>query len=280
MLESIFIAFRSSKFVLIKNTVFSVVKLALPFAFVALGAFGIFSAYMSAMFIAFGIFFFVLVIKFEFKPKFVFYDNVILKIGKYSFANYIAGFIGGLPLLLLPLMITNLLTSETTAYYYMAMMIANVLFVIPSATNNSLFAEGSHDEKGLSKNILKAIWIIGILLIPAILITILFGQYILLAFGKEYSSQGFAFLKIMAFSGVFVSINSIFGSIFRIKKRVGGIIIASIVGAVLILTLSYLLMKKGDGLMGLGYAYIIGQTAVSLCYLGMYKLTGRKKKEG
>jgi O-antigen/teichoic acid export membrane protein len=275
MIESVFIALRSAKFVLIKNTVFSVIKLGMPFVFIAFGAFGIFSAYMSAMLIAFGVTFLILIFKFHYKPKFVFYDSVILKIGKYSFGNYIAGFVGGLPLMLLPLLITNMLHPETTAYYYMAMQIASFLFVIPGATNNSLFAEGSNNEKGMKKNVLKSIWIITILLIPAILLTFIFGKHILLVFGTEYSTQGFKFLEVMAISGILVSVNSIFGSVFRVKKRIFGILIASIISAVTILGLSYAFI--GRGLIGIAYAYIIGQAAVTVAYLIMYKFG---KKEG
>jgi O-antigen/teichoic acid export membrane protein len=279
MIDSVFIAFRKAKFVLIKSTIFSGLKLGMPFIFLGLGAFGIFSAYMSAMFIAVGVVFFILILKFDYKPKFVFYDSVIVKMGRYSFGNYIAGFIGGLPLMLLPLMITNQLHPETTAYYFMAMQIASLLFVIPNATNNSLFAEGSHDERGLKKNVFKSIWIIAILLIPAILLTLLFGQYILLAFGKEYSAQGFNFLKIMTFSAIFVSINSIFGSIFKVQKRIGAIVVRSILGCVIILGLSYYFIHRGMGLMGIGYAYIIGQAAIGLAYWTMYKRKGKVEKK-
>jgi O-antigen/teichoic acid export membrane protein len=265
VIESVFVAYRSSKFVLLKNTIFSVLKLGIPFLFIGFGAFGIFSAYMSALLVGFGIVFLVLIFRFDYKPKFVFYDNVIKKVGKYSFGNYVAGFIGGLPLMVLPLMITNMLHPETTAYYYMAMMIASLLFVIPGATNNSLFAEGSTNQRKLNKNILKSIWIIGILLIPAILITFLFGDLILLAFGKEYSIQGFGFLKIMAVSGIFVSVNSIFGSVFKVKKRIGAIIVASIVGAASILGLGYMLIEKG--LFGIGVAYMAGQILMGMTYL-------------
>jgi O-antigen/teichoic acid export membrane protein len=276
VLESVFIALRRAKFVLIKNAIFSIIKVCLPFAFIGLGAFGIFSAYMSAMFIGFGIVFIILMLKFQYKPKFAFYDNVIMKIGKYSFGNYIAGFIGSLPLLLLPLMITNILHPEITAYYFMAIQIASLLFVIPNATTNSLFAEGSTNERGLKKQVFKSIWIIGILLIPAILLTLLFGKYILLAFGSEYSAQGLNFLKIMALSGIFVSINSIFGSVFKVKKRIKEIIVRNIVGTITIIGLSYLFIHKGMGLIGVGYAYIIGQAVTSLLYFVMMKFRRNK----
>ena len=47
--ENVFIAYRSSKFVFIKNTIFSIVKLVLPIFLVALGAYGIFMSMGIAM---------------------------------------------------------------------------------------------------------------------------------------------------------------------------------------------------------------------------------------
>lgn len=280
IIESVFVAFRNAKFILLKNTIFSAVKLLLPFVFFSLGilgAFGIFSAYMTASFIGFGVVFLILIYKFGYKPKFVFYDDVITKIGKFSFVLYLAGFIGGLSSTLMPLIITNVLHPEFTAYYFMAMQIVGLLFVIPQATTNSLFAEGSTNVKSLRKNVLKSIWIIAILLIPAILVTFLFGKYILLAFGEDYSAQGFNFLKIMALNGILVSVNSIFGSVFKVKKRIGGIITTSIIGVTTILGLSLILMKI-YGLMGIAYAYMIGQGVVALTYWGMFKFGKKKEK--
>ncbi len=279
IIESVFMAFRSAKFILLKNTIFSVLKLGFPFVFIALGivgAFGIFGAYMSAAFIGFGVVFLVLIYKFHYKPRFVFYDDVITKIGKYSFVLYLAGFIGGLTTTLMPLIITNILNPETTAYYFMAMQIVSLLFVISSATTSSLFAEGSNNQKTLKKNVHKSIWIIALLLIPAILLTFLFGHFVLEAFGEQYSAQGLNFLKVMTASAILVAVNSVFGSVFKVKKRVMGITIASVVSVTIILGLSLILLKQ-YGLMGIAYAYIIGQAVTVIAYWTMWKF-GKKKK--
>ena len=219
---------------------------------------------MLALMIGFGVVFIVLMFKFNYKPKFVFHDSIIKKMGRYSFGNYVAGFIGGLPLMVLPLMITNLINPEATAYYYMAMMIAGLLFVIPRATTQSLFAEGSHNEKEMKKHVRKAIKIISLILIPGILIAMFFGDWILLMFGKEYSTEGFKFLQIVVLSGVFIGINGVFGALFRIKKKIKEMIFAGIVGAVLILGLSYLWIDKG--LIGIAFAWIIGKMGISLVF--------------
>ena len=266
--ESIFVAFRNTKYILIKNTIFSSFKIIIPFGFISLGFFGayaIFSSWMIGLFIAFCFSLFILVKKFNYKPKFVYHDSIVRKIGKYSFGNYLAGFIGGLPLMILPLMITNIISPTTTAYYYMAMMIAGLLFAVPTATTQSLFAEGSYNEKDLNKQIKKAIKIISLILIPGILITIFFGQYVLLAFGKEYSTEGFRFLQILAVSGVFVSANSIFGNVLRIKKKVKEMIVMNSFGAIAILGGVYFLLDKG--LLGIGYGWLLGQILISLVYV-------------
>jgi len=271
LIESVFISFRASHFVLTKNSILGVLRIVLPFGLVAWGAYGIFSSYMIAMLSGFVTIFIILIVKFQYKPKFVFYDEVIKRIGRFSFGNYVAGFIGGLALLLLPLIITNAINPTTTAYYFVAIQIANLLFVIPNATTSSLFAEGSHDERQLKKKTISSIKIIAFLLIPAILAIVFFGHYVLLAFGKEYSSQGFEFLRIMAVSGIFVSINAVFGSVFRVKNKIKEIIIVSTIGTVLILGLSYFFITKGHSLVGIGVAWIAGQFAMNLAYLGMNK---------
>jgi hypothetical protein len=46
----------------------------------------------------------------------------------------------------------------------------------------------------------KAIKIISIIIIPAIIVTFLFGNYILLAFGKKYSNEGLYVLKFLSIS--------------------------------------------------------------------------------
>ena len=120
----------------------------------------------------------------------------------------------------------------------MDMMIANLLYIIPMATSQSLFAEGSYSEKELKIQLKKAIKIISLILVPAIVLTLLFGKYIFLAFGKGYSTEGFVFLQI---------------------------ILVNFIGAFIILSLSTMLAYQN--LLGMGIAWIIAQTIVAILYL-------------
>jgi hypothetical protein len=173
--------------------------------------------------------------------------------------------LGGLPVMVLPLIITNIINPETTAYYYMAMMVATLLFVIPQGVTQSLFAEGSYDRKEIKILVKKTIQLVTFISFPAILATIYFGKYVLFIFGKNYSSEGLLFLQILALSGIPVSINSILITILKVRGKISKMIFINFTGSMIILGLSYLLISWG--LLGIGLAWIIGQCIVSLIYL-------------
>ena len=265
--ESVFIAHRSSKYVLIKNIIFSIAKLILPFILITLGAYGIFMSVGIALVIAFGFGLFFLIRKYHyfFKPTI---NLVILKkITKFSLGNYTAGFLGGFSAMVLPILITNTIGATYTAYFYMDMMVVSLIYVIPIATSQALFAEGSYNELELKINLKKAILIISIIIIPVIIITVFLGKFILLAFGKDYSNEGLLLLRLLAISGIFISINSVIGTILRVKHKIMILIYINLINTIIILGLSYLFLSKG--LLGIGLAWMIGQGLVSLIYLGI-----------
>jgi len=263
--ENVFIAYRSSKFVLIKNTIFSIVKLILPIFLVALGVYGIVMSIGIAMAVTFLVSLVFLILHFNYLPKPIIDRIVVKRMTKFSLGNYIAGFIGGLPAMVLPILITNSIGAKFSAYFYLDMMIANLLFIIPMATSQSLFAEGSYSETELKVHLKKAIKIISLILMPAILVTFLFGKYILLAFGKEYSSEGVTFLQILAISGIFLSINYIGNSIFYIKHRIKLVILVNFIGASTVLSLSIIFIH--NNLLGIGVGWVMGQGIISVIYL-------------
>jgi O-antigen/teichoic acid export membrane protein len=139
--------------------------------------------------------------------------------------------------------------------------------MIPASTSSSLFAEGSYNEGQLAKHIKKSVKIISLFLIPGIILLLLAGNYILLFFGANYASQGSGFLELLAISGIFMAINSVYGSVLRVRKKVGSLIVISIIGAVLILGLSYWFISHKFGLIGIGWAWLIGQAVMSGVYV-------------
>jgi len=270
--DNVFIAYRSSQFVLIKNTISSIVKLIFPIFLVAMGAFGIFMSMGIAMAAAFlfSLLFLILRFNYVFKPGI---DGIVVKrMVKFSLGNYIGDLIGVLPVTILPILITNLIGAQFSAFFYMDMMIANLLYIIPKATSQSLFAEGSYNEAELKLHLKKAVKIISIIIIPVIIITFIFGNYILLAFGKNYSDEGFILLKFLSISGIFISICSIGYSILNIKHKVKLNILLAIINTAVTLSLSLILIKMSlFGVVSVGIGWIAGQAIEALIYLFLLK---------
>ena len=267
--ENVFIAYRSSKYILIKNIIFSFVKLVLPIFLISLGAYGIFLSVGIATVISFMVSLIFLIVKFNYLIKPTISKEVVRQMTKFSLGNYMGVFIGGLPAMVLPIMILNNLGAKFSAYFYMDLMIANLLYIIPLAVSQSLFAEGSYGEIGLKTNLKKAVKIISLILVPAIILIFIFGEYILLAFGKEYSREGFIFLRILSISAIFLSINYIGNSIFYIKHKIKLIIIVNFICTSIILSLSSLLIHQS--LLGIGIAWITGYGVNALIYLLLLK---------
>lgn len=270
LLDSVFIAYRNTKYVLTKNTIFSLAKIIIPPFIVFLGAYGIFSAWMIALGISVFFGLFILTKNFNYRPRIVFYDSIFHKIGKYSFASYIAGFVSGLPLMILPLLVTNFADVEYTAYYFICMNIVNLLFIVPQATSNSVFAEGSYNSKTLKTQVKKSIKVIFILLAIGIMGILVFGEFILSIFGEGYKASA-NLLYLLAFSSIFVGINSIYGSILRVRKRMKKLILISVMYSAFMLTLSYYFLSGEFTIVQIGYAYLISQAFLSIIYFIFYK---------
>lgn len=265
LIESVFIAYRSAKYTLLKNTVLSIVKVIFPVFLLVFSAYGIFESVGFANIIAFGLSVGILMYNFKYQPKISINLPIVKKIGSYSFANYIAVFLNTLPQMLLPLIIINKLGAKESAYFYIAMMIANLIFIIPIAISQSLFAEGTYDGNLLKKLVFKAFKITLIILLPTVLIIVIFGDYILLAFGKQYSSDAFKLMQLFAISSLFLSMSNISSTILRIKNKLIELIGLGLFSAGLILILSYLYI--GRGLLEVGYVWLFSQILVALICL-------------
>jgi O-antigen/teichoic acid export membrane protein len=270
MTDSAFLAFRSTQYTFLANLISSFAKLVAPFFFISLGGAGIFAAYVTYLTLSTGISFLLMFIRLGYKPKMDVDKKIIRQTAKFSFMNYLAGTIGMLPTLIIPIWILNRLGAKEAAYYYMASMIMALLGIIPSGITRSLFAEGSHNQKHMKALIKKAVIGVVVLVIPAIIITIIFGGTVLTLFGESYSEEGFRLLQLMAASLLFTSTNHILGSIFNIRKETGTILGMTVFGAITILLLINSLINLK--LNGVGFAWLISQMITAFVFLIIFFL--------
>lgn len=263
--EGVFVAYRSTIYILVKNVYWGLTKITLPLFMISLGAFGIFTAFSIGGLISLLFGFYILIKNFEFKPKLIIDILTVRQIGKFSIGDYLGAFFSQIPNFILPLIIINRLGAEMSAFYYIALQIAGFLFIIPVAVNQSLFAEGSHSENDTRVHLINSLKLTYMLLIPAIFFMTIFGKYILGIFGNHYSQNGIVFLQLLTVSGVFVAINQVGSALVHVQKRIKFYAIMNLLSATVTTLTSIALINYG--LLGLGVAILIGTATASIFYL-------------
>lgn len=265
LIDSIFIAYRAAKNILIKNTIISILKLIFPFILVSYAAYGIFASSVIPIVIAcfFGLI--VLKTKYDYKPRLSIDIESMREMAYFSMGNYITNFFASAPLQLLPLIIIDNISSAYAAYFYIVVMIQNLLLIIPFATSQVMLSEGSYNENELKVHLKKTLIATYALLIPATIFVVTFGNFMLHFFGRNYSIGAYHFLQIFCISIFFTAFIVIGNMVFRIKHQIKRLVFINFLGSVLTLGFSWMMIS--DKLNGIGYGWLLGQFLISLVYL-------------
>jgi len=168
-------------------------------------------------------------------------------------------------------------SGEQNAYFYVAWMISSLLFAIPLAVSTSLFAEGVHSEEELAANVRRSFRFILLLLVPAIILLVLLGKWLLLLFGEGYSSNGLTLLWILGSSSLFAGVNSIYYTILRVRGRIRELLVIHALIAITVLIASSLIAPT-VGIVGVGYAWIGAQAITSIYVLLRVRVRSRARR--
>lgn len=258
--NSILLALKRAQDIFVINMLFSALKVALPLLvargnimtiFVLVGISQLAGLILSLVIIR-------AQLHYVFAPQV--HLDILRVIRKYSLSVYTSSILNLLPPTLLPLIVVHRLGAESAAYYYMAFTIASALYTISYGSMQSVFAEGSHDEAAMKAHVTKAAKLIGVLLVPAALLTVGLSSFILRIFGGAYAAQGSGLLQLFAVSAFSVAVYSAMGAIFKVTQHLRGVVTMNIVYAVIILGLSYALIPH-LGVIAIGVAWMLGNIA-------------------
>ena len=269
ILNNIFIAFLKSSYYLFQNLLLAIFKLSFLIIFYYLLQTNILEPWILSIILGFifGIYLLKSSVLENFKFSIQTSLDILSKISKFSASNYLVSILGNGTALVLPLLVLNLLGPSNNAYFYMAFTLGALLFVIPNSFSTSLFAESSsHGNlfKSKMKIVLKRTYLI---LIPIVLIVLLLGKYVLLIFGASYA-LGAPLLSYMALASLFIAINSFYNTYLRINLKMRELILITMYSSITILGLSYYFLISGNGINGVGMAYIISSFILSVYVLG------------
>ena len=254
-----FVAGRQAKYLLLKDALFSGVKLFLPLLFVRyFHAFGVVASWglATAVGVAASLLFFMPRVLPGYVPVPTLGAKLVRRAWGFSGMSYLISLLAATQRFIMPLMVLNVLGPEESAYFYVAWTIATLLFSIPSSLAQSLFAEGSHDKRKLHRDIRRATILSALLLVPAVLFVWLLGGTVLLAFGGSYSARSIELLRILALAGLPITLEHVYFTVLRIRGRMRELTIWRASLTVILLTASYLLLPT-HGLEVIGWVFLV-----------------------
>ncbi len=256
-----FIAGRKSSYYLIKEIIFSIVKILPIILLSGFGAMGILLSWTAGLILSTIIGFILLYKLWGYLPKLT-VDPIIKTMLSLSVGNYVAGIIGYIPRSLLPILIANLVSTDAAGYFFIAMTIASVVNTVPQFIASSLLAE-SHKEEELWNNVIKAVRFNICLIFPGLLLFMIFGKFVLNLFNPVYATYALTTLFILVTVSIPLIFNNIFNAVRNSQKRVKSVIINNMVVAGITIILSIYLLKV-RGIEGAAMAYLIANTVVAM----------------
>ena len=255
MIDQVFLAHRAGAAVLGRNVVMHVAKLALPFTLVfAGGVVGVYASFTlaTAASCLLGLWFLAFWVRpgYRFEPHFFtlfkFRDFLLYSVGSHT-ANYLVS----IPSLALPLIVLNRIGQTQTAYYYVAFMIASLLYSAATALATSAFVEGS--SQGSSSTLKKAVKATLFIVVPGMVILHFVSPLLLGFFGHDYL-EAKALLRVLIYAAPLDAAMRLLVTHWRVNKAVVTLNIFSALWAVGIVGLSLFATE----LVHIGYVYMFG----------------------
>ena len=236
VVSTVLIADRSADKVATYGMIPNLARLAAPAAFSSLGALGAFLARVIADLFGFVTFGALLVRKgHRFRPTI---DVAVTKeIAKFSAGMYVANIIGGMPQLLLPLIVLSRVGAQQTAYWSIAISIGALLFSLPSTVTQALLPEVSLRPAERRMLLRRSTYLITIIVVPALVIGFAAAPYLLALFGRNYVTGTLVPLRWLIIAGLITMLNYVTGAILFIAKKSTMITIVNVVDAIIVLGL-------------------------------------------
>lgn len=274
LLDSIFIALRSSSDTLIENSVTNTTRLVLLFVFASSGYLGIFISQIAGAFLALIAGVIILVSKHGIiltsKPS----TTTMAGLWSFSIGSYLNDLVGGLPSTVVPLLVVTKLGPTSSAYWYISMQVATVLFLICASINQSLFAEAAYQEDTLLVHTKKAAKAMSAIVVPLAVVVIVLAPKILGIFGAQYQEATSA-LRLLTLSSLLVAGNYITGTILNIFKKIWYLTIVNAVNLGVVVVGVALL---GTNLNRIAEIWLIGEVVNIVLFGGgvLYALSKKK----
>ncbi len=273
--DAIFVAYRSARFNLyIDGGLQGVSKVVLAVLFSGIGAYGVFAASGAAAGLAVIASVVALIRLFHYRPRLQVDREVLREVSGYTGGMYVASLLNLSPVMLVPIIVVDRLGTAAAGYFYIAFMIANVVFAAAYSVTSSLFAETSYGERPKADLVRHAGRVLAALILPAAVLLVAGGRLILHFFGHEYASNAGTALALLGLSAPVVGAADVCAVLLRTRTKMRGLVVMMTCYAAAVIALT--LLWAGHGLVGVAWGWFGGNVVGLLVGLVLLKPVRRR----
>ncbi|HEY2741634.1 MAG TPA: hypothetical protein VGI69_05580 [Gaiellaceae bacterium] len=167
------------------------------------------------------------------------------------------------PGLVLPIVVTQVLTPAANSTWYAVWMMAWVVYTLPISAGLTLFAEGSNRPAQLAEATRAAVRVALLVGIVASLLIGSLAHFVLSLLGSAYGATGASPLRILLLAFVPITFVQAYYAGSRARRRLGEAVAVSWVSAAVSVSAAAAGAVVG-GLVGMAYAWLAVQTATGL----------------
>jgi O-antigen/teichoic acid export membrane protein len=202
--------------------------------------------------------------------------SLLRKLGPAALQHHALNLTLQAPDLILPILVTILLSATANAWFYVSLRIASVALVIPVALTTVLYAASSAQPATLARKMRLTLSLAFATSVLTNCILLLGAKQLLSLFGHSYAEQAVWSLRILGFGTFPIIIRNHFVAIYRIQSRIAPALLPMIASGLLELGGATLGVHLG-GLTGLSLGWLIPQCFVALFMVPtIYKSVRRK----
>lgn len=193
---------------------------------------------------------------------------------RYSLGSFWGNFFHDVPGQVLPQIIGNRFGDASVAHFYVPWQLFWLLSTLSNSIAMALFVEGSHSPERLKRLEGKTILLTTITAIMLAFGMIATSHIVLGFFGLEYAEYGSPLLFGLALAVIPASIVYVLVSSFRVRMRLGPVMLAYIVTAVL--SLSLIASPVVKNVNDVGWIWLIAQVCAMFFLIYVYRTSNRQ----
>ena len=261
--QNVLISRRRTLTVLMANSIFSVVKVALIPVVLTAGALGLVAATTIALVLSTTLL--VMAVRRRWRISMVprRHRGALRGLAGYSTTLFLTGVENNLVQALVPLIILNHLGVEAAGAYFISVNVATALGFVASSTFQSMVASANPLE-GVNEKFRRALSHVALHLTPLVLAVLVFAPTILRAFSSGDATRATSLLRLLALAAPLSALNYLFDAVahLQVRNRLFFSMNSLNCASVIVAALAFV----SRGLSGLGWAWVTAQALTALVY--------------